>query len=264
MSPLVIIFLTVFIDLLGFGIIIPLLPFYAESFGATALTVGLLGTSFSLMQFVFSPIWGRLSDRIGRRPIILLGLMGSCVSYLVAGAGDHVAARLPGAHRRRHCRREHSDRAGVHRRRDDARESREGDGDGRRGVRPGLHLRPGAGRPAQPLRAVGADVVRLGAVLRSTSSRPGSCCPSRAPARIGTPGAGPARRRFAERWRIRNSLLLLALYFLVTFAFSGFEATFALFSERRFGFTSRDDRARVHVHRHHPGAWCRAWSSAGS
>ena len=83
MSPLAIIFLTVFIDLLGFGIIIPLLPFYAESYGASAFMVGLLGTSFSLMQFLFSPVWGRLSDRIGRRPIILLGLAGSCASYLV-------------------------------------------------------------------------------------------------------------------------------------------------------------------------------------
>jgi MFS family permease len=71
--PLIIVFFTVFIDLLGFGIIIPLLPFYAETFGATAFTVGLLATSFSLMQFVFAPIWGRVSDRVGRRPIILLG-----------------------------------------------------------------------------------------------------------------------------------------------------------------------------------------------
>jgi MFS transporter, DHA1 family, tetracycline resistance protein len=54
--PLVIIFLTVFIDLLGFGIIIPLLPFYAESYGASGFAVGLLGTSFSLMQFLFSPV----------------------------------------------------------------------------------------------------------------------------------------------------------------------------------------------------------------
>ena len=90
-SPLVIIFVTVFIDLLGFGIIIPLLPFYAESFGASAFTIGLLGTSFSLMQFLFSPIWGRWSDKIGRRPIILLGLMGSCLSYL----GLALATSLP-------------------------------------------------------------------------------------------------------------------------------------------------------------------------
>jgi len=85
LSPLIIVFVTVFIDLLGFGIIIPLLPFYAESFGATAVTVGLLATSFSLMQFIFAPVWGRLSDRVGRRPIILLGLLGSCLSYLGFG-----------------------------------------------------------------------------------------------------------------------------------------------------------------------------------
>jgi multidrug resistance protein len=85
LPPLIVIFVTVFIDLLGFGIIIPLLPFYAETFGATAFTVGLLATSFSLMQFIFAPIWGRLSDRVGRRPIILLGLLGSCLSYLGFG-----------------------------------------------------------------------------------------------------------------------------------------------------------------------------------
>jgi MFS family permease len=90
-SPLVIIFLTVFIDLLGFGIIIPLLPFYAESFGANAFMVGLLSTSFSLMQFLFSPVWGRLSDRIGRRPIILLGLAGSCASYMVMALASSLA-----------------------------------------------------------------------------------------------------------------------------------------------------------------------------
>lgn len=81
MSPLVVIFFTVFIDLIGFGIIIPLLPFYAEHFGASALVVGLLSTSFSAAQFLFAPIWGRLSDRIGRRPVILIGLLGSAVSY---------------------------------------------------------------------------------------------------------------------------------------------------------------------------------------
>ena len=87
-SPLVIIFFTVFVDLIGFGIVLPLLPFYAQTFGATALMVGLLSTSFSLMQFLFAPLWGRLSDRVGRRPIILLGLLGSSVSYLVFGLAN--------------------------------------------------------------------------------------------------------------------------------------------------------------------------------
>jgi DHA1 family tetracycline resistance protein-like MFS transporter len=99
-SPLAIIFVTVFIDLLGFGIIIPLLPFYAEAYGADALTVGLLSTSYSLMQFVFAPVWGRWSDRIGRRPIILVGLLGSCLSYFalaVAGSLTLIfAARVIG------------------------------------------------------------------------------------------------------------------------------------------------------------------------
>jgi multidrug resistance protein len=84
-SPLAIIFVTVFIDLVGFGIILPLLPYYAESYGASATMVGLLSTSYSLMQFLFMPIWGRLSDRLGRRPMILLSLVGSSVGFLIFG-----------------------------------------------------------------------------------------------------------------------------------------------------------------------------------
>uniref|UniRef100_A0A7C4LKT2 MFS transporter n=1 Tax=Schlesneria paludicola TaxID=360056 RepID=A0A7C4LKT2_9PLAN len=82
-SPLFIIFLTVFIDLLGFGIVLPLLPRYGEHFQATGLTLGLLMASFSAMQFLFAPLWGRLSDRIGRRPVLLVGLIGSAVFYFL-------------------------------------------------------------------------------------------------------------------------------------------------------------------------------------
>lgn len=73
------------VDLLGFGIIIPLLPLYAERFGASALTIGLLFASYSLAQFVFSPIWGRVSDKVGRRPILLITIAGSAVGSLVLG-----------------------------------------------------------------------------------------------------------------------------------------------------------------------------------
>jgi multidrug resistance protein len=89
--PLLLIFLTVFIDLVGFGIIIPILPTYAEHFGANGLTVGLLLMSYSLMQFVFTPFWGRLSDRIGRRPVILVSLAASCLGYLIWGLADNLA-----------------------------------------------------------------------------------------------------------------------------------------------------------------------------
>lgn len=80
-----VIFLTVFIHLLGFGIIIPLLPYYAETYGATGFTVGLLNTSFSFMQFVFAPLWGRLSDRVGRRPVLLGSLVLTSASYVLFG-----------------------------------------------------------------------------------------------------------------------------------------------------------------------------------
>jgi MFS transporter, DHA1 family, tetracycline resistance protein len=78
-------FMTVFIDLIGFGIIIPLLPLYAEKFGADATTVGLLLMSYSLMQFFFAPMWGRLSDKIGRRPVLLISLAISAIGYTIWG-----------------------------------------------------------------------------------------------------------------------------------------------------------------------------------
>ncbi|MGW8264901.1 MAG: MFS transporter [Longimicrobiales bacterium] len=78
-----ILFLTVFLDLVGFGIVLPLLPFYADRFGASGTDVGLLITVYSVAQLFLAPLWGRLSDRVGRRPILILGLLGSAVSYVV-------------------------------------------------------------------------------------------------------------------------------------------------------------------------------------
>ena len=79
--PLLSIFLTVVIDLLGFGIVLPLLPLYADEWKASPTTIAMLFTAFSALQFLSAPLWGRLSDRIGRRPVILIGLAGSCASY---------------------------------------------------------------------------------------------------------------------------------------------------------------------------------------
>jgi MFS family permease len=80
---LLIIFLSVFIDLIGFGIVLPLLPLYSDRFGASDLSIGLIIASYSLMQFIFAPAWGRLSDRIGRRPVLLISNFGSAASYLL-------------------------------------------------------------------------------------------------------------------------------------------------------------------------------------
>jgi DHA1 family tetracycline resistance protein-like MFS transporter len=81
--PLLVIFLTVFVNLVGFGIIIPLLPFYAETFGASPVVIGFLFAAFSLAQLVAAPILGVLSDRFGRRPVLIFSLIGTAVSFVM-------------------------------------------------------------------------------------------------------------------------------------------------------------------------------------
>jgi DHA1 family multidrug resistance protein-like MFS transporter len=95
---LAILFAMLVVVMLGFGIIIPIMPFYVERFGGGGLEMGLLMTSFSLMQFIFSPIWGSLSDRFGRKPILLVGAFGNAISMgwmVFAGSyGLLLAARM--------------------------------------------------------------------------------------------------------------------------------------------------------------------------
>lgn len=96
--PLIIILVTVFIDLIGFGMVIPILPFYTETppYNATPFEIGLLISIYSWMQFFFSPILGRLSDRYGRRPVLLVSLFGSAVGYYVIGAAGSLALVFAG------------------------------------------------------------------------------------------------------------------------------------------------------------------------
>jgi multidrug resistance protein len=236
MSPLVIIFLTVFIDLLGFGIIIPLLPFYAESFGANAFTVGLLGTTFSLMQFLFSPVWGRWSDRIGRKPIILIGLLGSCASYFTLAMADSLllvfAARVIGGIAGANIPTAQAYIADITAPENRAR------GMGMVGAAFGLGFifGPALGgvlsriSPATPMWFAAAlcflNAVAAWFLLPESRTVRGH---QEAPGRL------DAFRRAARNPQL---VLLLVLYFVVIAAFSGFEATFALFSERRLGLTA--------------------------
>src|SRR2546430_12800262 len=83
--PMALILFTVFLDLLGIGLIFPIGPFYASAFGASAFDVGLLFTMFSVAQFLTIPILGALSDRYGRRPVLLIGIAGEVVGYIVFG-----------------------------------------------------------------------------------------------------------------------------------------------------------------------------------
>ncbi|HET7276024.1 MAG TPA: MFS transporter [Longimicrobiaceae bacterium] len=95
-GPLWILFLTVFLDLVGFGIVIPLLPLYAERFGASPVMVTCLVAIYSLMQFFFAPWWGRLSDTRGRRPVLLIGLFGSAISYMTFGLAGSLLVLIIG------------------------------------------------------------------------------------------------------------------------------------------------------------------------
>ena len=91
MKPLAIIFLTIFVNLVGFGIIIPLLPFYAQTFGASPLVIGLLFASFSLSQLIAAPILGDVSDRWGRRPVLIFSLVGTVVSFVMLALAHSLA-----------------------------------------------------------------------------------------------------------------------------------------------------------------------------
>ena len=87
---LLVVFFTVFIDLIGFGMVVPLVPLFSRHYGASGWLIGLIIASFSAMQFVFSPIWGRLSDRHGRRPILLISTAGASLSYVLFAIGSGV------------------------------------------------------------------------------------------------------------------------------------------------------------------------------
>ncbi len=84
------------IDLVGFGIVLPILPQYAHRFGATATTTGLLVASYSLAQFALAPVWGRLSDRVGRKPVLIIALFGTAIGSLLTGLAGGIALLFVG------------------------------------------------------------------------------------------------------------------------------------------------------------------------
>ncbi|MFA4967180.1 MAG: MFS transporter [Candidatus Margulisiibacteriota bacterium] len=99
-QPVLILFATLFIVMVGFGIIFPVIPFISLKMGASPLEIGFLMASYSLMQFIFSPFWGSLSDRIGRKPVILAGLLGFAITLTMFGFAVNLfmlfAARILG------------------------------------------------------------------------------------------------------------------------------------------------------------------------
>jgi DHA1 family tetracycline resistance protein-like MFS transporter len=235
-SPLIAVYLTVFIDLLGFSIILPLLPYYAEHYGATGAWVGALLTAYAAMQFLSAPVLGRLSDRYGRRPILLISLAGSAAGLVLTGlahslwllllariidgasggsiatAQAYIADATPPEERARYM--------------------------GLLGAAVGLGftLGPGIGGAlnvfgfstaafaAAALAA--ANLCFAASKLPETRRRTGSAT-----------GALPSLRAIAATLREPALGRTLWAGFLATFAFTGLEATYALFGQRYFGLT---------------------------
>ncbi len=237
-------FLIVVTDLIGFGIIIPLLPFYAEHFEASPATVGLLMATYSLTQFLAAPMWGRLSDRVGRRPVLLSSLAGAVFCYVWLAFSYELwvlfAARAFGGFMAGNISAAFAYVA------DTTTPANRAKGMGLIGAAFGLGFVAGpaiGGILAGPdpanadfqspaLAAAGLSLLAL--ILAVFLLKESLSAEIRA--RI---AAQPRRQRwtqFKEALRRPNVGLLIAATFLATFVFAGMEATFAMWTERRFGW----------------------------
>ena len=244
MSGMLPLFLIVLTDLIGFGIIIPLLPFYAEHFDATPATVGMLMATYSLTQFIAAPVWGRLSDRFGRRPVLLLGIAGAMFSYVWLAFAYRLwvlfAARAVGGLMAGNISAAFAYVA------DTTTPANRARGMGLIGAAFGLGFIAGpaiGGILAGPdpatadfqspaLAAAGLSFVAF--VLAIFLLKESLSAEIRA--RIAGKTAKRRWHQFTEALKQPNVGLLLALTFLGTFVFAGMEATFAMWSERSFGW----------------------------
>lgn len=236
---LALLFLIAFLTMLGFGIIIPILPFFAEKLGASSFDIGVLFASFNIMQFIFAPLWGTLSDRIGRKPLVSLGLFGFAITFILFGLADSYsemliyrilggivsAAALPTVH------------AMV------------------------ADLFPPKDR-AKGMGIVGAGIglsFVFGPVIGGLLSSYGVSVPFFVSGGVALltffvilfalPESLPKEKRSSSGKRKRGNpfsalfgslSLLYAILFIVSFAFSGLETTFALYISDLYGFDSRD------------------------
>jgi len=238
-SALGVIFLTVLLDLLGFGLVIPILPLYAEKLHATDFETGVLLAIYSVMQLFFSPIWGRLSDRAGRRPVLLISILGSCGSQLgyalapsfwwlvvARGFAGMCGANITAA------------QAYIA---DVTDESRRAAGMGMLGAAMGLGFifGPAVGgflshKSANLPFFVAAALAAVNFVSAAIILKEPRDAAHRTRARTLT-WAGLVRTATTPRL-----LTLMLLFFVITFGFANLEATFSLFLERRFLYGRRE------------------------
>ena len=241
---MLIIFLVVLIDLIGFGMIIPLLPFYAEFFEADPAVVGLLMATYSFTQFLAAPFWGRLSDRIGRRPVLLVSLAGAAMAYVWLGFAESLwvlfAARAASGAMAGNISAAFAYVADI------TTPANRAKGMGVVGAAFGLGFIAGpaiggALAGADPAHAdfqtpafAAAGLSFLALILALIRLKESLSPEIRASTASGPPGKG--RWKFTAALRHPRVGLLILFSFLVTFVFAGMEATFPMWSRRQFGW----------------------------
>ena len=240
---LAVLFATVFIDLLGFGIVIPFLPLYAEQLRVNAFGVGLILSSYSLMQLLCAPLLGGLSDHYGRRPIIMLGLLGSSISYVIYGFAASFALLLI-------SRVVHGACAGTVSAAqayvaDTTTESERAHGMGMIGAAFGLGFVLGPaiggilGHSNLRLPVFSAALLTAANLIFAAVALPESHLPDRAANLTWASAAAPLLKLPRQLTRHRLSRLF-AIAFLGTSAMAAFETTFALMVPGIYGYGPRD------------------------
>ncbi len=230
---LTVLWLTVFVDQLGFGIVLPFLPLYADKLGASGFEVGLLLAIYSLMQMLVATSWGRLSDRVGRRPILVASALGASAGFVLLGCADSLALLFAG-------------RAilggfgvGMPTAQAWIADTTPPEDRGRAlavlGAAGGLGFVLG---PAIGALGIAAGGMRLPFFLSAASAAANAVLALVVLPRM-QPVAHAARTRAAGGWRLILPCLVVA--FVLVYAFSGVEATFALFTRAELGLDAQDN-----------------------
>jgi DHA1 family tetracycline resistance protein-like MFS transporter len=231
--PLSIIFLTIFVNLVGFGIIIPLLPFYAQTFGASPLVIGLLFASFSLSQLVAAPILGDLSDRWGRRPVLIFSLLGTVVSFVMLALAGSLsmlfAARIVDGLSGGNITTARAYIADI------TTEENRAKAFGLLGAAFGLGFIVGPGLGAAFSQINYTAPIWAAAVITVVATAVAFFWLPETVHRAHAGGRSPWRA-LAELWQRAHLRVLFTIDFAYWTAFAVYQTTFALFGARRFGF----------------------------
>jgi MFS transporter, DHA1 family, tetracycline resistance protein len=233
--PLFVIFLTIFVNLVGFGIIIPLLPFYAQTFGASPIAIGFMFASFSLSQLVASPVLGDLSDRWGRRPVLIFSLLGTVVSFAMLAVARSLtmifAARIVDGLSGGNITTARAYIADV------TTEENRAKSFGLLGAAFGLGFIVGPAlsglfaRISYTAPIWAAVAITIVATALAYFWLPETVHRAHA-------GGGGQWRALADLWKRTNLRVLFTVDFAYWAAFAVYQSTFALFGARRFGFTA--------------------------